>query len=228
MKKKYALLMLCVFMITSGCSQTSNSNTTNTESSNSATDPYNRVEERDSGLTCVFSSLPYEMDYNGSKIIFDSADFVQTKSASGHGYIPYLAITLDTSNVSEDDLYWMDKNEDISFLANITCESNNIESEPMQCVGMANYGDKRVYTFSVLEEQKEEFVPSSFYCSFEIRQEDTYKYNDSELQKYNWYQYFGKINSIDEIKDTTVFDDKTIEIINSTLDILGSPERIAV
>lgn len=228
-KKLFALAAAFILISATGCGE-------NTESVMESQDNA-YVIEHDSMNSYLPQELPYNMDYNGNTIVFDSVDVYQTKSSSGHGYVLYAIATIDISTLDEDALYWFDKEGDtvldeaFRISAYVTCEENNLDFESMERVKGVNYGDKRSYAFAITEEQKNPFVNSSVTVSIDLRQDETYAYindegDESELNKTNHYQYSKDIESESDFESVSSMDSTMIDSINEALELLDSSERI--
>lgn len=233
MKKKMLFVSICSIMM---LSLTSCGNTENHEPSQTS-DGTNYLES-DYGAIYYPDSLPFDMDYNGGTIIFDSVDVYQTQSASGHGYVLYVVATIDVSKMDEDSLYWFDQeiedlfSQDLFVSSYITSESNNLDFEPLSRVKGVDYGDKRSYAFAVIDEQKNSFIDSEIVVSFKIPQEETYTSTDDdgdthEYNKDNSYLY-DLVVTDDSLSDIGSMDSDMVNTINEGLDLYGSDENINI
>lgn len=189
---------------------------------------FDHVSESDSGNRYAFTSLPCDMDYNGEKIVFESADFFQTKSASGYGYIPYLIVTVDVSALSDESLYWLDKDEDFRISAYLTSDDNGIDFEAMQTAKGVDYGDKRSYAFTYLDEQKNPFYPSNFSVTIDLTQDEVYESGELKINKFDTYQYVKFIESESDLAGPGILDIDMVDSINEALEILDSPESLEI
>ena len=121
MKKKLLAFVLCLGLGLTGCgSEIAEVSTAFDEAGN-----YIHI----SNLRTTYSpvSLPYSVPYNESELIFDSVDVYQDKYNSE--YQVYVLITLNTSNLTEDEYHWLCE-EDIEYEScSIKSEENNFDED---------------------------------------------------------------------------------------------------
>ncbi len=211
MKKRHAttiiMTMLLVSSVTiSGCNTTS----LDSEYTMPRTDEYAWIYDDETGENRMVDTLPYDMNFNGNTIVFDSVELFQGPSSSGYGYSIYAVATIDVSNLDEKDLYWLDQDfghvyGTLQIDAYITDDSNNLDFDSMM-LGHSIYGDKRMYAFTLLEECKQPFNNAEVTVSISIEQDETYNYEAkdghvSELNKHNNYQYTAEAQGGSAIKD---------------------------
>lgn len=205
MKKRLLTLLTCCCIAMSGCETAS----INSEYTMPPTDEYAWIYDNEAGENRMIDTLPYDMNYNGNTIVFDSVELFEGPSSSGYGYTIYAVATIDVSNLDEKDLYWLDQDfghvyGTFQINAYIRDNSNDLDFESMM-LGHSVYGDKRMYAFTLLEECKQPFNNAEVTVSISIEQDETYNYEAqdghvSEQNKHNEYQYTAEAQGGSAIK----------------------------
>ncbi len=224
MKKRYVfniilLVTIWIFFI-SGCRASSN----NLEYTQTPTDENARIYDNERGKNRYISTLPYDMDYNGKTIIFDSVELFQGPSSSGYGYSIYAVATIDVSNLDEKDLYWLDQDygqpyATFEIYAFITDESNKLDLETMKLSHALN-GKKRKYVFTLRNEYKQSFDNAEVTISISIKQDESYNFKsddgkESELNKHNEYKFTAEAKGGSELKDINSMDKDLLQFISN-------------
>ena len=166
----------------------------------------------DSGDNYTVSTIPCSMEYNGKEIILDEAKVYE--SSSEHGYHVYASLGIDLKNLSEDDIYWLDNEEDLSANIYMSDDKNGIDFKRLNSLGSYDDGSRRIYMYYYLDEIHYELTNAEFSVDLSIKKSDTYEYkNDKGLtktaNKTDHYAYYikqkdgGKILSVSEMADTT-------------------------
>lgn len=103
---------------------------------------------RPSSIT--FENLPGEIAYNDTIITLSDVSFCEVYTESDHGYTGYCIVTVDRSNLTDDDVYWMLKQDlrepqaEFEVNAYLTSEINSLELERMSLLQRI-YNDKNIY-----------------------------------------------------------------------------------
>lgn len=201
-KRWLFIFTICIGL--TGCGSQSN-NTTVTEGDENVT------YSSDSGTDYFFDSLPFVMNYNESNINYIDVDFYQDETE--HGYSIYAIAAFNIRNLSDDDLYWMDKNKDLDVLIYITNEKNSLDFEGMRKLCTFDKDGIRSVVFWLSGEYRYDFADSELNTFANIGQDDTYEFtNDdrktSELNKRNSYQYSLNIVDENDIKSSNEINDE--------------------
>lgn len=223
-KKRYVfniifLVTICTFFI-SGCSTSSD----NMQYTQTPTDEHARIYDDERGKNRYISTLPYDMDYNGNTIVFDSVELFQGPSSSGYGYNIYAVATIDVTNLDEKDLYWLDQDYGqpygtFEIYAFITDESKKLDLETMK-LSHTLYGEKRKYVFTLQNEYKQSFDNAAVTILISIKQDELYNFKlddgkEGELNKHNEYKFTAEAKGGSELKDITSMDKDLLQYISN-------------
>lgn len=221
--KKFFIIFACVILLLTGCGDSSSEKRYKDDNGNTIT-------ETDSTKTIYLKSLPSELQFNNTSIQYIALDMYQDNSYSGHGYNIYATLTIDVSNLSDDELYWLDKDTEyisdktLQVKCYITDEHNDLDFESMSPISVVVDGKKRTYTFMLINEFKNDFTNASLSGYVNLMQDETYKQkSDSglplEINRVFNYQY--EIDCTDNYKLLTI-DDMDTNIYNSINNALQS------
>ncbi|MCI9271800.1 MAG: hypothetical protein HFH11_11775 [Dorea sp.] len=166
----------------------------------------------DRGEKETFDELPGEMKLNGSTLSLEDISIYQ--SENNYEWYVYATLSVDISNLSEEEKHWLDKDNDevhgVDRILNpkiyLTCEDNNIDFDDMMDYGYSDVGNYRVYFFGKLDTYKNNFDHSEATVSIGIKQDETYKTKNKdgdelELNKNNEYKYHitGNVKYVQEM-----------------------------
>ena len=172
----------------------------------------------------TFDELPGEMKLNDSTLLLEDVSFYHTRN--DYEWYVYATISIDISSLDEEEKHWLDKDaseiydSDKTVNANVylTCEDNNLDFDDMMSFGYSDVGDYRVYFFGSLDTYKNSFDNSKVTASINIKQDDTYKSEDSSGSEYeqnteNRYTYY----ITDGVKDVDDMPEDLLEAFNDRL-----------
>lgn len=205
MKKKFYLFILLFTIIISGCSR-------------------NSSEYPSTGINMTLKDLPSDMKLNDSKLTLKDISLYQ--SYYNYEWYVYATITLDISDLTEQEKHWIDKDATETFDSDkiinpdiyLTCEDNLIDSDSMAKYGYADIDDCRIFFFGKSTTYKNDFKNSEINASISIQQDETYKSTSKDgkeysLNKYNDYSYKMK----DIVKDINVMPKEILEAFNDKI-----------
>lgn len=191
MKKYMSLFILWLIAITlTGCSAGENNSEVSTEADGTKV----TIDER--GIDKSVNSIPYDKIYWNEEVMsLESIDIYQEKSDSGHGYFPYVVVRIDTTSMSEDGLYWMMKDQEGFGIKTfdedvyLTSEKNEINHERMSLLYGWYDNNEIVSIYWLSDEYRYDFLDAELSVCINIEQDETYEYEDGELQKSNTYTW---------------------------------------
>ncbi len=106
----------------------------------------------------TISDLPGDIPCNDTQITLSAVSFCEVYAA--HGYTGYCIATVDRSNLSDDDLYWMLNKEtgqlqaEIDIVAYLTSEENSLESERLSQLQTIYNGENIYFMFYTTDVQR--------------------------------------------------------------------------
>lgn len=147
-----------------------------------------------------FEELPGEITYNDASISLSAVSFCEVYAA--HGYNGYCVATIDRSNLSDDDIYWMLKTDlgetrsELEVNAYISSENNSLDSERLSKL-RTSYDSENIYfmfytpdvqrerlnDFSiglqiVMSPEKDLLAPTTQYYYYDLDAEEGVDYTD--------------------------------------------------
>lgn len=162
------------------------------------------------------SGIPFQMNYNGKELTVSNISAYEQYTS--HQYTLYVVVKIDASDLTDDELYWLQK-DDIDADLSITCEDNNMENDSMSLLGSLRYTDTKqlnlVYYTSFFHETRYSFAGSRIKCSFRATQKEKYEYEyngekqSSKKVNVAYYTYDVPENLEDPevaLKGTTLFE----------------------
>lgn len=178
MKKRLLVFALCFGLGVTGCSNRA------PEESMEIDEDGNYIHV--SNLSTVYSpaELPYSVPYNETEIVFNSIDVYQDKYNSE--YRVNVLITLDTSNLTEDEYHWLCE-EDIEYEScSIKSEENNFD-EDLSYRGRITGDDSLILVFYNRNGYRNSVEGYDISAQIWIQQQEmaTYENSDGEIAKGN-------------------------------------------
>lgn len=143
------------------------------------------------GNTYSSSEIPFDFPYGENYIQCLSVDLYQEPTE--HGYYVYAIVAVDMSELSDTDIYWIDKNEEFKVEVVLDNDKNNLEAKFLSNLCQLKKDDITYYAFDASEEFKYAFDSSNTTIRLSINNEDvkyTYRYS----------------TDIDMVKDTSSMD----------------------
>lgn len=151
------LVIMLVFMLC-GCSLNTNNQTS--EATNSLPEGITLIHEsEDFGNSYSCDQIPFSLPYGETSIQCSSAKLYQSRSE--HGYYVYALIEVNVNDISDDDLYWLEKNEELNPSIMIDNESNNMENKHLSNLCRLEKGGIIYYVLDSLEEYRYSFENSN-------------------------------------------------------------------
>lgn len=216
MKRKLLLITCCLTIsftnLGCGSSNYNESNSINLETSDNGTS----IMRRDSGDTYTIESIPHDISYDGKNIILDSVNLYEDKV--DHGYSLYALVNFDFSDLSDDDIYWMEEDEDLDVTIYVDSEQNKFEDERMNTFSRIRRTTSDIYSVALRISDKYRYSLSndSYNVCVNLKQGGTYKYDDSELDKTDTYYYFD-LKIPEDIETTSSIDKFTYDSMVASL-----------
>lgn len=106
-----------------------------------------------------FDSIPGEIVYNDTTISLSDVSFGEVYA--DHGYTGYCVVTVDRSNLTDDDVYWMlkkdlgDMQAEFEVNAYLSSESNALNSEYLSSLRTTYDNDSIYFFFYTKDVQRE-------------------------------------------------------------------------
>lgn len=205
--KKVILILIITSILLTSCSPAVSKETQTVK------DP-NITYSDESGDSYDIKKLPFDMKYNGVNVQLLSVDLYQDKVE--HSYNLYAVISLDISKITEDDLYWIDKNKEIEPAIYITNKQNDIKFDSMQKLCTYDDGGIRKIAFWMNDEYRYSLSPSDICASVDIESKKTYDYKGKKLNKSDSYMY--SIDSCTDFKSTDTIDSGLCNAMNEAFE----------
>lgn len=203
--KKILLIAISVCFLLIGCSE----NNTDSDIEVLKASDGSTIFRSESGDSYTCKSIPFRMTYDGIGITYNSVNFYQ--DSTENGYNIYAVITIDTSEVSEKNLYWIEEDEAIEPTVYLTNKKNKLDFDSMGFLCKYVDGKKIHYAFRMPSEYRYSFEETEIYASIDLQQSETYQYKDddgeiSELNKCNSYGFEYTIEHASELSTTDSID----------------------
>lgn len=207
----FCLLFITIVCLTACSSVTTPSDTTSVENDGTV------VIENEHGITKTVKSIPYsDIRYNDKNITLSSVDIYNLESE--HGYYPLVVIRFDFSSLTEDDIYWLMKDQHSVIRVfdpyiYFTSEQNNLDSERMKEWFSEYDNETAMYIFCISDEFKNDFSDADVTVVLDIEQDETYISKDEEgneknYNKSNYYHWY--INHSENELEIPVLDSSDI------------------
>lgn len=166
--------------------------------------------ESESGVNFInIDSLPSDITLKGTTLKVTNTEIYQEQSSDeGHPYYFSAVITIDKSEISDDDLYWLLKNENgkpLTADCHLTSEKNETDYESIPEV--TDYYDDDNY-YLIFNDYNNEYryplTDAELSIDIDAEQEDTYTHDGKEYHKTSHYSF--DVNKSDgeikaEVKD---------------------------
>lgn len=141
----------------------------------------NQVLSSDRGNTTFVEDIPYASKYNNTSVSL--TEFGAYQNISNYSYNLFILITLDVSNLSDEELHWL-RESDLEVNSYITSEDNGYDFDSMPELGNLLLTDSKelvfVFTTSFFKENRYDFSESKVCVAVSAKQEETYEYENSE------------------------------------------------
>lgn len=184
MKKLYAILLLLVLSFSLvACDPTTSQNLNDTASTYFSDGSYCYYNP---GNQVVYSikSLPFDITVEEKAVPLIKTSFFELHE--NHGYTGYFVATLDRSNLSDDDVYWITKYDSKKLVktfdmnAYVDSAKNDLDTSRLNYLGCV-YDNQHIYFSFSTDSYRYSFLDSIFGCQFiytptSITAEDTVTY----------------------------------------------------
>ena len=207
MKKKLLIASLLIGLSLSiyGCGNT-NMSGKETEADGTS------VEHKDSGDIYCIEGLPRNLVYDGKEITVKSITFYEDKV--DHAYSLYALVDFDMSGLTEDDIYWLGKDNDLEVIVYVDDEENEFDNERLSLLRTVQLPDGTYrFAFQMRGSYRYSLCGKSSDLVVYVTQGGKYKYKNkdgeiTELDKKDIYYYFGcpipeELESSDAIDEFT-------------------------
>lgn len=189
----------------------SNSNSSNKTSNDAESyfdDNGDLVYSSESGINITTETLPATLKYNETEIKLNSVEFFEGYSDESYTYDLYTVIRLDVSACSDEQLHWLQE-EDLEVRTYVTCEANDYDFDDLTNLGKILYPETKELVFvdmtSYLDENRKSFANSEVSVCIDLKQDETYKYEDTSLHCTNSVSYRTElektISNLDDISE---------------------------
>lgn len=206
MKKKLYLIPLLCIAILLGCSNPSESQSETTYESDGT-----EVLHEEMGNTYTFKTFPRNIIYNDTSFILEEIEFYE--QTIGYEKNLYILLYFDMNQMSEEDLYWFNKNYEETDMMNrplyahfhVDSESNNFDFKDLVCSNDMYFSDNYRVLVYTLDSYRYSMNGEDFSLAVYVEQGGTYEHTDdnneiSLLNKSDTYYYFGSFpKQIDDI-----------------------------
>lgn len=140
-------------------------------------------------------TLPYDMDYNGTKIPIKSVEIYQDKV--NYEWSPYLVIHFDITDVSDDQLHWLTTVDwssleaDLDIDATYSSAQNELKYSHFSLMKKYYNRDEQDLAFlylGYLDKGRKDFSDIVGDVDIKLRQDETYTDSSKkEKHKFNYY-----------------------------------------
>lgn len=105
-------ILIAMFLLVSLCGCSANSVTpSQTNMENTYYEDGSYSYQTPSGISYNIKTLPFTLQNNDLQMDLVDAQYYEVYSEANHGYTGYAIAVFDRSNLTDDDIYWMDKME---------------------------------------------------------------------------------------------------------------------
>lgn len=118
-------------------------------------------------MNFTLSKIPYDMTFGDKTVQLSRVVFYE--EYSDHGYYPYIVVTLNRENLTDDDIYWMTKYDDkkhgkeIDINVYARSGKNELDSDVLSYIG-AIYDSRNLYFIYYGEKARYSYMGSEFSC----------------------------------------------------------------
>lgn len=164
-----------------------------------------------------FKELPGNITYNDTSISLSSVSFCEVYAA--HGYNGYCVATIDRSQLSDDDIYWMLKTDfgetrsELEVNAYLSSEKNSLENERLSKLRTSHDSENIYFMFYTPNVQREHL--NDFSIGLQIVMSPEKDLLASTTQYY--YYDFDAEEGVDYTNYNSVLSEKEIEILIDAL-----------
>jgi len=146
-------------------------------------------------LNYSMKTIPFDMTIEEKSVPLCNTSFFEYHA--DHGYTAYFIASLDRSNLSDDDIYWLTKFDDkkhcktIDFNVYAYSEKNELSTDPLHLLGIV-YDDEYIYYSFCSDHCRYSFLDGNFSCQIiitptGITESDTvYYYYDFVIDSSNY------------------------------------------
>lgn len=146
----------------------------------------------DYGNSYTLKQLPKNLKYNDKSILLETIEFYQDKN--NYVYDLYAIVTLNLSELSDEEIYWMLKNNDLDYYSiDIDSEKNEYKDKPLSYLNKSLQNSELKLLFYLQEDSRYSFESGTFDFNFQIKQSE--KYTDDKGNAYNKrisYSYYDE------------------------------------
>ena len=190
MKKKLLIASLLIGLSLSiyGCSNTYMSDK-ETEADGTS------VEHNDSGDIYCIEGLPRNLVYDNKEITVKSITFYEDKV--DHAYSLYALVDFDMSGLTEDDIYWLGKDNDLDVIVYVDDEENEFDNERLSLLRTVQLPDGTYrFAFQMRGSYRYSLCGKSSDLVVYVTQGGKYKYKNAiSLNDIGWQLRLGKLNT---------------------------------
>lgn len=166
------------------------------------------VTVNDYGTSYVIEQLPKNIIIDDKSISLETVNFYQIKGE--HGYQLYATVKINAENLTEDDKYWINKNDKLDFNIYINSQENDYDNKSMMRIHTADLENTRTIYFWLSDESRYSFETATYDISARIVQDAKYDSTDNDgedikLNKEDSYYLFdhpvsdGALPSLDDL-----------------------------
>ena len=165
----------------------------------------------------TISDLPGDIPYNDTQISLSAVSFCEVYA--NHGYTGYCVVTVDRSNLSDDDIYWMLKKDigelqpEFEVFAYLTSESNSLDSEQLSQL-QTIYNDESIYFIFYTKDTQREHL-NDFELSLQIIMSPEKSLTAETTQYY--YYYLDAKEGVDYSDYNNILSDEELNILIDAL-----------
>lgn len=148
----------------------------------------NSIFELESGMDVLIEKLPYEkITYHGSIFSVSSVQLFQGKTE--HGYVPVVILDFNIDDLSEDEIYWLEKDFSTDFsggfnvYVTVSDKKNNIDDDRMYLMGDEFNKEHQYIIFQTYDEYRHNLYDMSVDVVIRTEQDETYMYDEEGREK---------------------------------------------
>ncbi len=207
MKKKLLITSLLIALSLSiyGCSNTYMSDK-ETEADGTS------VYHKESGDLYYIETLPRNIVYDGKEVTVKSINFYEDKE--NHAYSFYALVDFDMSDLTDDDIYWMEKDNDLEVSVYVDDEDNEFDNERLSLLCKVRLSDSTYrFAFQMGGSYRYSLCGKNCNLMIDMTQGGKYKYKNkdgeiTELDKIDSYDYIGYLIP-EELETSDAIDEVT-------------------
>lgn len=148
----------------------------------------NSIFELESGTDVLIEKLPYEkITYHGSTFSVSGVQLFQGKTE--HGYVPVVILDFNIDDLSEDEIYWLEKDFSTDFsggfnvYVTVSDKKNNIDDDRMYLMGDEFNKEHQYIIFQTYDEYRYNLYDMSVDVVIRTEQDETYMYDEEGREK---------------------------------------------